>query len=408
MADNQATLQVGLGATGARVIAAISSRYQAGAEAVSFNVDNDPFLPLCAGYRHEVLPDVINWATTEGARHQVATWFDIGTDEPPLRDLPDIFIRNNRRSEMRAIFLMQARFVLETLVPAIRNCQRVAIISSTHESSGTTWSIELAGLIFNEFPEMDLRLLAVDDSRFQYPRSSDNRFWFLREISCKNQLRSKVIVFDSEEAAIDALLASAPPEHHASAISLEEAFDRTTTTFEQEMSELRYRAFELCRAQPVSALVDSDHRAALACLWMAIAENRTTLLSASSGRQLTITLRDLSSHQLLLTSSAPPSFGELRQILYAFALSHRLMGGPGHRNTFDALVTEGLRFLSGHEILDESIRQLLSDHRDTIENELNESRNVSSVSRHEIYTSAVRHDFNSLLVEINRELLNSR
>jgi hypothetical protein len=309
---------------------------------------------------------------------------------------------------MRAIFLMKAKLVLDALLPSIHNCQRVVIIGSTFESSGSTWSLELAELICKQFPEVDLELLAVNDHQPQHQWFFNNRFWFFREISCKKHLCSRVMVVESEEAAIDALLTSPPREHHDSATSLEEAFDRTATAIGQEMPEHQYRAFELCRAQPVSALVDSDHRAALACLWMAIAENRTTLQSTSSGRQLTITLRDLSPHQLLLTSSAPPSFGELRQILYAFALSHRLMGGPGHRSTFDALVTEGLRFLSGHEILDESIRQLLSDHRDTIENELDQSRNFFSVSRHEIYTSAVRHDFNSLLVEINRELLNSR
>lgn len=407
MAGNTTTLYVGLGSVGARVVAAVSSRNQEGAETVSFNFDSEPFRSLCAGYRHEVISDVVNWATTEGARHQVATWFDIGVYEPPLRELPDIFVNNNRRSEMRAIFLMQARFVLDTLAPALHNCQRVVIVGSTFESSGSTWSIELAEVICNQFPKVDMKLLAVHNSPFGYS-SRNNSFWFFREISCKTQLRSKVKMFDNEEAAIYALLTSSPHEHYDLAISLEEAFDRTTMTLNQEMPVQMYLAFERCRAQPISAVVDSDQRAALACLWMAIAENRASFLSTQSGQRLTIQLRDTSSHHLQLRSAAPPLFGKLRQGLYALALSHRSLGGQDHRNAFYALVNEGISFLSGQEVFDDSIQQLLSDHRDSIESELEKSHNVSSVSLQEIHTSAVRHDFNSLLMDISNELLNSR
>lgn len=404
MADNKTILYVGLGFAGADVVTAVSSRNEEGAETVSFKVDTEPFGSLCAGYRHEVIPNVINWATTTGARHQVATWFDIGTKEAPLRDLPDIFSRNARRSEMRAIFLMGVKFVLDTLVPALHNCQRVVTVSSTFESSGSTWSIELAELICSQFPEVDMKLLAVDKHPWLH-RSPNNSFWFFREISCKKHLRSKVTVFDGREAAICALLTNSPREHDDLAISFEEAFDRTAMYLEQEIFWMWRGAFARCRAQPISAVVDSDHRAALAGLWMAGAENR--IQRDQSGSYLAIQLRDTSSHRLRLFSELP-RFGILRQGLYALALSHRLLGGQDNRNTFDALVKEGVSFLSGHEELDESMRQQLSDDRDFIEHELEENCNVSSVSRHETHTSAVRHDFNSLLVEVNRELLNSR
>jgi len=407
MAGDTTTLYVGLGSVGARVVAAISSQNQEGAETVSFNFDSEPFRSLCAGYRHEVIPDIVNWATTEGARHQVAAWFDVGVNEPPLRELPDIFVNNNRRSEMRAIFLMRARFVLETLSPALHNCQQVVIVGSTFESSGSTWSIELAEMISDQFPEVDMKLLAVHNCPFGH-WSRNNSFWFFREISCKTQLRSKLKMFDNEEAAIDALLTSSPHAHYDLATSLEQAFDRTTMTLDQEMSGHRYRAFELCRAQPISAVVDSDQRAALACLWMATAENRASFLSTQSGQRLTIQLRDTSSHHLQLPPAALPHFGKLRQGLSALALSHRSLGGQDHRSAFYALVNEGIRFFSGQEVFDDSIHQLLSDHRDSIESELEKSHNVSSVSRHEIHTSAVRHDFNSLLMDISNELLNSR
>jgi len=407
------TLYLGVGGIGTRVVSAAAVSDQNLTSIKLFDVDVEPFAWLCAGYRCDVIPDIVKWARTNVGHRQIATWLDPKTEIVPLRDLPDIFVRNHSRSEMRAVFLMHAKFVSDALVSAIHNCHSAVIVSSTFGSTGSTWSIELAELICNQFPKVDLKLLAVDDSRaVAYVTHQNNwskcfRYWFFREITCKEHLRSRVKIVGSEEAAVDALLASSPDERRGSTISIDEAFDRTSLDLNLASLPGHLQAnFLLSRAQPISSVVDSYHRAALACVWVAIVESRISL-EAWSKSYLDFRLRDNSAIRMPLVSLSPLTSG-WKNILHALALSPRLLGGKEYRSAFDALIREGKDLLSGKEKMDDSVRDALNRHRFATESESNEIASLVPLTEHDIHRSAVRHDFNSLLLGIVDQLLISR
>ena len=345
----QKTVVIGLGGSGTDLVLALQDSEKLSGQHFRFDYDSDVFDGLFHGFVSDVYPYLSQWVSGHPNRWRYGSWFNDPrlASHPPIRDIPDLFMRNATRPAMRAGLLVHIRKLMTQMDNAVKSAEKVVLVASTFGRTGSAWIADLALAISTSYPSVEVKMLLMrgfegfDHKLEQYAMFRD--FWTLREIFSDEKLSQNAYFVFSRDGALAVIKGQFAEDCSE---ELHREWQWNENLYPELKHALLQNFFHRERARAISEVLTSHDRAALSGLLLALAEARIDEEASSSEIRDSISFRSRSSGVPMRVETRFPYEGSGSSSV-KLALSHRLLGPDTHTRAYDQLAEEALKVLSG-------------------------------------------------------------
>mgnify|MGYP006272398547 CR=1 FL=1 len=340
----QKTVVIGLGGSGTDLVFALQDSEELSGQHFHFDYDSDVFDGLFHGFVSDVYPSLSHWVSVHPNRRCYDSWFNDPrlAHHPPIRDIPDLFMRNATRPAMRAGLLVHIRELMARVDNAIKSAEKVVLVASTFGRTGSAWISDLALAISTSYPSVEVKMLLMRGFRgFNHRADMFRDYWTLREIFSDEKLSQSAYFVFSRDGALAVIQGQFAED-------CSEELHREWQWNEDLYPELKRAPldFHRERSRTISETLTSHDRAALSGLLLAHAEARVDEEAFGLEIRDLISFRSRFSGDQMRVETNSPYEGP-GSSLVRLALSHRLLGPDTHTRAYDQLAEEALSVLSG-------------------------------------------------------------
>jgi hypothetical protein len=358
---------VGLGGYGASTVEKLRSSNPSAASYLTLDHDSPPFKLVFEGSLVDVIPPIWNWSRSEDAPANIRSWLNELPNKAtmPLRDLPDLFLRNTTRPFMRAAWLMHFKSrIAPYLLQEIDDPGVVVLVTRAIGSTGSAWIADLAQLFSTEYPRAQLHLVLIDHDEDDFGSALDvikteaNKFWVLREILADSSLSQSThiatSIAETDKVILKILEGPTPSTGIALRVDASDHLDkignRLRDSSRSDFQSLN-RQLANARCRPISDLLNDDALAALVGL-LAISSEGSSVLNKNFSRSQTVDS---------LKNIALPDDPQV-PLVVRLALSHPSLGTEEQVLAYRNLIDEGR-----HALNNPSQRTRRDNHRRLLE-----------------------------------------